>query len=148
MKHAKKYKQTEIPEILIKERVNLSQWSRKYYEENIQNKVAKNRCLGIQVKFSSLGKGKVSYGGAKYAKKTSLVECLPKLLEVAEYNNFGHRKNTDLSTVWGYLNFKAKVKINGKTEHVRLSVVWKTTGFLYYNHEVNEHEKRPMRVVS
>ena len=137
----KKYKQTEIPRIFITEKVNLPKWSKKYYEQNIQNKIIKNANLGIWIKFSSLGKGKVSYGGAKYAKKTSVIECLPRLLEVAEYNNFGCPKDTDLSTVLGYLNFKAKVKINETTEHIRLSVVWKTSGFLYYNHEINENKK-------
>jgi len=144
----KKYKQTEIPQIFITEKANLPKRSKKYYEQNIQNKIVQNACLGIWVKFSSLGKGKISYGGAKYAKKTSILECLPKLLEIAKYNNFGPPKKTDLSTVLGYLNFKAKVKVNDKMEHIRISVLWKTSGFLYYNHEINDNKKRSMCVVS
>jgi len=57
-------------------------------------------------------------------------------MEVAEYNNFGERKSTDKPSVHGYFNFKAKVIINGKLEHVRISVLFKNNK-AYYNHEVN-----------
>ena len=64
-------------------------------------------------------------------------KCLERLIEVAEYNNLGRRKDTDKETVLGYLNFKAKVKIDTKVENVRISVLLKKNGKAYYNHEVN-----------
>lgn len=70
-------------------------------------------------------------------KKVAVLQCLDKLAEVAEFNNFGNRKNKDSQVIKGYLNFKAKVFIDGKLEIVRLSFVVQHDGKFYYNHEVS-----------
>ena len=133
----KKYKQTEIPTITITDKKDLVKAVKDYYTENIQGKIVVNKALGIPIHFASDGKWELAYGRRLYAKKVAILKCLPELVEIAEYNNFGQRKETDKKSVIGYLNFKAKVKMNDKIEHVRISIVFKTNGKYYYNHEVN-----------
>ena len=131
-----KYKQTIIPSVNIEAYENLSSYIRNYYSEHLQGKTIINQHLQIPVFFGTIGKNELSYGGAIYAKKAAIIQCLETLVEVAEYNNFGERKLTDKPSVHGYFNFKAKVFINGKLEHVRISVLFKNNK-AYYNHEIN-----------
>jgi len=133
----KKYKQTEIPSVTITDKKNLVKVIKDFYNKNLQGKSVINKDLGITIHFKSAGKGELSYGRALHAKKVAVIKCLETLMEVAEYNNFGKRKDKDNETVLGYLNFKAKVKIDNKMENVRISVLLKKNGKAYYNHEVN-----------
>ena len=134
----KKYKQTVIPSVNEPMVKHLGKYVKSYYEENIQGHSVINEHLGITVSFTSVGKGKIAYGGKKlYVKKVAVVQCLLELMRVATYNNFGIRKPDDKSNVVGFLNFKGKVRINGKIENVRLSVMLRTDGKFFYNHEVN-----------
>ena len=133
----KKYKQTEIPNVTITDRKDLAKVIKDFYSKNLQGKSVINRDLGITIHFNSIGKDELAHGRALYAKKAAVIKCLERLIEVAEYNNFGRRKDTDKETVLGYLNFKAKVKIDNKVENVRISVLLKKNGKAYYNHEVN-----------
>ena len=132
-----KYKQKEVPSVTIIEPQNRVKYVRDFYTENLQGKSVINKDIQLTINFTSIGKGELSYGRALYAKKIAVLQCIDKLLEVAEYNNFGQRKSTDKQNVLGYFNFKAKVKINGKLEFVRISVVLKKDGKAYYHHEVN-----------
>jgi hypothetical protein len=50
----------------------------------------------------------------------------------------GGRKPTDGNFVIGYLNFKAKVRIDGKLEHVHLIIRVRNTGKFHYSMEVNK----------
>ena len=137
----KKYKQTEIPKVTIIENRDLGKYMSKFYAENLQGKSVVNKDLGMTITFTSVGKNEISYGRALYAKKAAIITCLEKLMEVAEYNNFGERKETDKKNIIGYLNFKAKVLINDKLENVRITVQFKKDGKMYfkpyYNHEIN-----------
>jgi len=133
----KKYKQTEIPEVNIIEPKNRIKFIKDFYAKNLQGKMVVNKDILLTIRFTSMGKFELAYGRAPYANKIAVLQCIDKLLEVAEYSNFGQRKETDKQNVLGYFNFKAKVKINGKKEHVRISVVLKKDGKAYYNHEVN-----------
>jgi len=133
----KKYKQTEIPSVGILKKKDLAQYVKQYYRKNLQGKNVINKHLNVRVSFTSLGQGKIAYGGRKTMKKAAIIQCLDKLVEVAQYNNFGIRKPTDPQSVLGYLNFKAKVKINDVLEHVRITVLIKKNGKMYYNHEIN-----------
>jgi len=133
----KKYKQTFIPSVSTVGFSSESKFVNDYYRQNIQGKSVVNNHLKIPIIFTGSGGRKVSYGGHKYVKKSAILQCLPKLLEVAEFNNFGNRKTSDNPLVMGYLNFKAKVKIDGKTENVRIAVTLRSDGKIYYNHEVN-----------
>ncbi|MCL2027590.1 MAG: hypothetical protein FWG79_03785 [Bacteroidales bacterium] len=137
MKYTKKYKQTEIPSVSILRKDDLSQYIKQYYKENLQGKTVLNKDLNVMISFTSFGQGKVAYGGRKTARKAAVIQCLDKLVEFAQYNNFGIRKPTDPQSVLGYLNFKAKVKIDGVVEHVRITALIKKSGRLYYNHEIN-----------
>ena len=103
----------------------------------MQGKIVVNRHLNIPLYFTRKGRGKISYGGSKYQKKFALLQCLDKLSEVAVFNNFGERKAKDASSVKGYLNFKAKVFIDGKLENVRITFAMFDDGKIYYNHEVS-----------
>jgi len=133
----KKYKQLEIPSVNIVKKDDLALFVKNYYKKNLQGTTVVNKHLNVKVSFTSLGQGKVAYGGRKTMKKAAIVQCLNKLIEVAQYNNFGIRKPNDPQSVLGYLNFKAKVRINGIIEHIRLTVLIKKNGKMYYNHEVN-----------
>jgi len=133
----KKYKQTEIPCVSIVRKGDLAQYVKQYYKKNLQGKTVINKHLNVRILFTSLGQGKVAYGGRKTMKKAAIIQCLDKLMEIAEYNNFGVRKPTDPQSVLGYLNFKAKIKINGIVEYVRITVLIKKNGKMYYNHEIN-----------
>ena len=124
----KKYKQIEIPCVNIIEPENRVKFIKNFYSENLQGKMVINKDILLTIRFTSIGKYELAYARAPYAKKIAVLQCLEKLLEVAEYNNFGQRKETDKQNVLGYFNFKAKVKIEGKLENVRISVVLKKMG--------------------
>jgi hypothetical protein len=132
----KKYKQQTIPSISIVEHNDLRKYVRDFYTKNIQGNTVVNKHLGLTIYFGSDGKSELS-GRAIYVKKAALVQCLLILMEQAEYNNFGQRKPQDAPSIFGYANFKAKVKIDGKIENVRISVIVKSNGKAYYNHEIN-----------
>jgi hypothetical protein len=91
----------------------------------------------IEVKFIGDGARKISHGGNIYAKKVALLEHLESIITEMIYNNFGEAKRTDKITVLGYLNFKISVRINGKTEKLRIAIQLRNDGSFYYNHEVN-----------
>jgi len=133
----RKYKQTEIPRVKTGIIYNNRNAVKCYYNEHLQGKIVTNRHLNILLRFTSKGKGKVSQGGALYSKKVAILQCLYKLAEVAEFNNFGNRKSKDSQLIKGYLNFKGKVFIDGKLENVRLSFIVQDDGKFYYNHEVS-----------
>jgi len=132
----KKYKQTVIPSVTIEAYTDLSTYIRNHYLEHLQGKTVINQHLQMPIFFGAVGKSELSYGRALYAKKAAVVQRLETLMEVAEYSNFGERKPTDKPSVHGYFNFKAKVFIDGKLEHVRVSVLFKNNK-AYYNHEIN-----------
>lgn len=83
--------------------------------------------------------------GAMYLKKMVAINDLPLLLRVAEYSNFGERKETDNPEVIGFLNFKAKMVIDGKNEYVRIAVQFCRGGKFFYNAEINKIELLPKK---
>ena len=131
------YKQKYIPSVSIQTYNNLRKYVKDYYTRNIQGKTVVNRHHHLTIYFGSDGKSELAHGRAIYAKKAALVQCLPELLEHAEYTSFGQRKTTDEPNVFGYANFKAKVYVNGKLEHTHIVVVVKANGKAYYCHEIN-----------
>ncbi len=133
----KKYKQTMIPSVKILAKSDLGKYIRTEYTKNIQGKTVVNKHSGLTIYFGSDGNAELSNGRRLYAAKAAIVQCLPTLLEHAEYNNFGQRKFTDEKNVFGYANFKAKVRIDNKIQHVRIAVVVKTNGKAYYCHEIS-----------
>ena len=134
-----KYKQAYIPSISTDKTIkDGKKFIKEYYTQNLQGKCVVNQHLGIKIYFTSVGKAELTHGRALYGKKVVIVKCLSELLKVAEYNNFGIRKDSDPPSFFGYLNFKAKVEIDGKIENVRINVLMKKDGKAYYSHEVNK----------
>jgi len=139
----KKYKQTIIPEVStekweISPAKELRNAVSDYYRARYQGKKrVVNQHLGIAIEFDRTSVKKTSYGGNIYPKKACLVEVLDTLIRYAKYSNWGERKVTDKPIVIGYLNFKAKVKINGILEHVRLAIRVTNNGKFHYSMEVN-----------
>ena len=144
-----KYRQTIIPSVETEKHTNLAKYIKDYYKEHFQGNSVVNAHIGIKITFTSLGKSELAHGRALHSKKAAIIKCLPTLLKYAEYNNFGIRKQTDQPSILGYLNFKAKVKINGKTENTRLTVLLKKDGQAFYHpfyhYEVNtKKHKTPL----
>lgn len=109
-----------------------------YYKKHYLGKSGViNEDLGIKIEFLRAGGNKISFGGKIYIKKAAVIKVLKDVIKIAVYNNFGNRKTSDNPQVIGYLNFKSKIIIDGKVEHLRLSVQLRNNGKFYYNHEVN-----------
>jgi len=143
----KKYKQIIIPEASMGEweKLHKGEASRKmfeYYRTQYVGKRIINQHLGIVVEFNMKGAGKTAKGGPIYHEKKCLIEILDKMVEHAEYNNWGDRKITDPPHVIGYFNFKVKVKIDGKQEHVHLVVRLTNDGKFHYAYEVNVRKQK------
>jgi hypothetical protein len=141
-----KYTQKVIPEIKLEfqkySKDDLRKKALELYKKNITGKSVVNKHLGHTIEFNNKPGGrKVSYGGSIYSEKVLFVLVIDKLLENAVYNNFGAPKATDNLLVIGYLNFKVKGKINGKTYHLRIAIQLRKNGKLYYNHEINVIKK-------
>jgi len=143
LKRMAKYKQIVIPEVSTKEWITLSasdvreKLNNEYRTRYIGKKVI-NQCLGITVEFESTGARKTAHGSAIYSKKACLVGVLDQLIRYAEYSNWGDRKPQDIARVIGYLNFKVKVRIDGKMEYVHLVIRVCNDGRFHYAMEVNK----------
>lgn len=137
-----KYKQVVIPEAsttdwatLTSKEVRLRLYNE--YRSRYYGKKVVNLSLGITVEFEHSGAKKMSKGAAIYSKKACLVAVLDQLIKYAEYSNWGDRKSHDNQSVIGYLNFKAKMKIDEKMEGVHLVVRVQNNGKFHYDLEVN-----------
>ena len=142
----KKYKQTVIPEASTNEWKHLSVKDMRKrmldeYQKRHKGKNVVNQHLGITINFQTFGAKKTSRGAAAYSKKACLISVLDKLVRYAEYSNWGERKSTGPSSVVGFLNFKAKVKIDGKLEHIHLAVCLRNDGKFHYSMEVNKKSR-------
>jgi len=139
----KKYKQTVVPEVSMGEWEKLSVYESRqkifdYYSTHYKGvRSVINLHLGICVEFNQRGARKSSFGTAIYPKKKCLVEILDKMIENAEYTNWGERKPTDPTDVIGYLNFKVKVLIDKKVEFVHLVIQVTNGGKFHYVQEIN-----------
>ena len=109
-----------------------------YVKKHLKGLEVVNQDLKIKVVISVSGARKTARGEAMYLKKAECIRALPKIIEIAKYNNFGQRKDKDSAVVIGYLNFKSKCYIDGKLEHIRLSVQFQKGGKYYYNLEINK----------
>lgn len=139
-----KYKQQIIPETHIPNEwaklkgTDLRKFVVDYIISNYKGLVIRNEHTQIDIKVTVKSGRKTAYGEAMYSKKAALVFILPELIKYAQYNNFGNRKPTDSDEVLGYLNFKAKCRIDGELAHIRIAVQFQKGGKFYYNVEVNK----------
>ena len=108
-----------------------------YYKQNLKGLEVVNDDTGIIVHFSMTSGRKTAMGEAMYQRKAEIIRILPELVKHALYNNFGHPKETDSPEIIGYLNFKGRCVIDGKTENVRIAVQFQKQAKFYYNIEVN-----------
>jgi len=136
-----KYKQNKIPETTkfeAKTTAELKNSIKEFYKINLQGKEVINKHIGITIKFTSDGLGKIT--SLIGTINSAAIKIIYEMLENAEYSNFGQRKNEDKQNVIGYLNFKAKGIIDNKLYHFRIAVKLKTDMKAYYNHTVNRYE--------
>ncbi|MBR6311285.1 MAG: hypothetical protein IKR52_08840 [Paludibacteraceae bacterium] len=109
-----------------------------FIREHYVGKVFRNEDTGLKILISVKSARKTAYGEAIYFKKAAAIIALPLILKYATYNNFGKRKENDGDNILGYLNFKCKIKIDGRVENLRIAVQFQTGGKFYYNIEVNK----------
>jgi len=142
--NSQKYKQTVIPtvstddwkDLTIKE--SRAKTFEHYHTHYLgKEKRVKNKDIGITVEFEKQGARKTAHGGYVYPEKMCLIQVLDKLIRYAEYSNWGERKEKDPAKIIGYLNFNAKVKIDGKMEYVHLVVRVSNDGKFHYSMEIN-----------
>jgi hypothetical protein len=108
-----------------------------YYKQNLKGKEVINKDTSITVHFSMTSGRKTAMGEAMYQKKAEMIRILPELVKYALYNNFGKRKANESEEIIGYLNFKGRCKLDGKTENIRIAVQFQRSAKFYYNIEVN-----------
>jgi len=125
-------------ELRLLKQSELRKVAHELYFQHCSGKEIKNIHLGIPIKFMPFAGRKTAHGEAVYSKKVAVIPILPKLIELATYNNFGQRKETDPLRIVGYLNFKAFVFIDDKKECLRIAVQFCKDGSFYYSIEVNK----------
>ena len=141
---SKKYRQSIIPETKTPEYwKNLKGWQlREIAFNTIKQKYAGkaviNKDFGIPINITISSGRKTAFGESIYSKKAAAVLILPEIIANAQYNNWGDPKPEDGNNLKGYLNFKCKCIIDGKTEHIRLAIQFMKGGKFYYNIEVNK----------
>ena len=108
-----------------------------YYKHYLKGKEVINKDTGITIHFSMTSGRKTAMGEAMYQKKAEMIRILPELVRYAIYNNFGKRKHDESEEIIGYLNFKGRCKIDGKTENLRIAIQFQRSAKFYYNIEVN-----------
>lgn len=108
-----------------------------YYKKNLKGLEVVNDDTGITIHFSMTSGRKTAMGEAMYQRKAELIRILPELVKYALYNNFGKPKESEGPDIIGYLNFKGRCKIDGKTENIRIAVQFQRQAKFYYNIEVN-----------
>ena len=92
-----------------------------------------------EVIFTSEGGRKIAYGEAMYSAKAAVIECLDTLIKNSTYNNWGDRKPQDNEDILGYLNFKSKITIDGKKQHVRIAIsVDKDRNFKFKSYDIGK----------
>ncbi len=137
-----KYRQHEIPSVRTERFMKMTQTelrkeTLRLFKETCAGKTVINKHLGIPIHFRSNGR-KTAYGEGIYSRKAAVIEVLPKLVEVATYNNFGKRKDTDPLNLIGYYNFKAYAYIDGVKRCLRIAIQILKDGSFYYNLDVNK----------
>ena len=108
-----------------------------YYKEHLKGTKVINLDTGITIHFSMTSGRKTAMGEAMYQRKAELIRILPELVKYALYNNFGKPKEAEGPDIIGYLNFKGRCILDGRTENIRIAVQFQKQAKFYYNIEVN-----------
>ncbi len=136
-----KYKQHIFPETTLFDAkgTKLAKLMHDFYKSNLQGKSIVNKHIGLHICFTSEGIGKLTQHRKIGDVNAAALKVIDKMLEYAEYSNFGQRKPEDKQNVIGYLNFKGIVIIEGTKRHFRIAVKLKPDMKAYYNHTVNRY---------
>ena len=137
-----RFKKMSVPE--------LREYTLEYYLENYGGKsISKNffKEDNIQIEFFNTGGKKLQK--PIYKEKVAVLEHLESLIKNSTYNNWGNRKESSPPNIIGYLNFKAKVTIDGEKRHVRISIaVDRDRKFRFKTLEVGANPKKKKQATS
>ena len=137
-----RFKQMSVPE--------LREYTLEYYLENYGGKsISKNffKEDNIQIEFFNTAGKKLQK--PIYKEKVAVLEHLESLIKNSTYNNWGNRKESSPPNIIGYLNFKAKVTIDGEKRHVRISIaVDEKRKFRFKTLEVGANPKKKKQATS
>ena len=137
-----RFKQMSVPE--------LREYTLEYYLENYGGKsISKNLFKedNIQIEFFNTAGKKLQK--PIYKEKVAVLEHLESLIKNSTYNNWGNRKESSPPNIIGYLNFKAKVTIDGEKRHVRISIaVDRDRKFRFKTFEVGANPKKKKQATS
>ena len=137
-----RFKQMSVPE--------LREYTLEYYLENYGGKsISKNffKEDNIQIEFFNTAGKKLQK--PIYKEKVAVLEHLESLIKNSTYNNWGNRKESSPPNIIGYLNFKAKVTIDGEKRHVRISIaVDRDRKFRFKTFEVGANPKKKKQATS
>ena len=137
-----RFKQMSVPE--------LREYTLEYYLENyggksLSKKFFKEEDIHIEF-FNTAGK---KLQKPIYKEKVAVLEHLESLIKNSTYNNWGNRKESSPPNIIGYLNFKAKVTIDGEKRHVRISIaVDRDRKFRFKTLEVGANPKKKKQATS
>lgn len=137
-----KFKKMSVPE--------LREYTLEYYLENyggksLSKKFFKEEDIHIEF-FNTAGK---KLQKPIYKEKVAVLEHLESLIKNSTYNNWGNRKESSPPNIIGYLNFKAKVTIDGEKRHVRISIaVDRDRKFRFKTFEVGANPKKKKQATS
>lgn len=136
------FKQMSVPE--------LREYTLEYYLENYGGKsISKNffKEDNIQIEFFNTAGKKLQK--PIYKEKVAVLEHLESLIKNSTYNNWGNRKESSPPNIIGYLNFKAKVTIDGEKRHVRISIaVDRDRKFRFKTLEIGANPKKKKQATS
>ena len=128
----------------------LREYTLEYYLENYGGKsISKNffKEDNIQIEFFNTAGKKLQK--PIYKEKVAVLEHLESLIKNSTYNNWGNRKESSPPNIIGYLNFKAKVTIDGEKRHVRISIaVDRDRKFRFKTFEVGANPKKKKQATS
>ena len=137
-----RFKNMSVPE--------LREYTLEYYLENYGGKsISKNffKEDNIQIEFFNTAGKKLQK--PIYKEKVAVLEHLEALIKNSTYNNWGNRKESSPPNIIGYLNFKAKVTIDGEKRHVRISIaVDRDRKFRFKTFEVGANPKKKKQATS
>ena len=137
-----RFKNMSVPE--------LREYTLEYYLENYGGKsISKNffKEDNIQIEFFNTAGKKLQK--PIYKEKVAVLEHLEALIKNSTYNNWGNRKESSPPNIIGYLNFKAKLTIDGEKRHVRISIaVDEKRKFRFKTFEVGANPKKKKQATS
>jgi len=120
-----------------------------YYLSHLKGKKVAIKNHLKEVIFTTKAGRKIAKGEAMYSEKAAVIEHLEELIKNSTYNNWGNRKESSPPNIIGYLNFKAKVTIDGEKRHVRISIaVDEKRKFRFKTLEVGANPKKKKQATS